>query len=130
MIYNKLISNLGKSKAQDFANANIKAVEKVADIIRKLKIDGEFCRLPLYIYNESDEKVDEIKSEFEATNKFWLPVSYTENVPLPFKLGPAIKYGDQAQFHPRKYLLALSEGLIGEGSYIFEKTSTITVSNE
>ena len=99
MIYDKLISNLGKFKAQDFANANIKAVEKVADIIRKLKIDCEFRRLPLYIYNESDEKVDEIKGEFEATKKFGLPVSYTENVPLSFKTGPAIKYEDQAPFH-------------------------------
>ncbi len=129
MIYDKLISNLGKSKAQDFANANIKAVEKVADIIRKLKIECEFCRLPLYIYNESDEKIDEIKSEFEATKKLGLPVSYTENVPLPFKTGPAIKYEDQAQFHPGKYLLALSEDITGEGSYIFEKTSAITVNN-
>jgi glycine/D-amino acid oxidase-like deaminating enzyme len=59
----------------------------------------------------------------------WLPVSYTENIPLPFKTGPAIKYEDQPQFHPRKYLLALSEDIIGEGSYIFEKTSAITVNN-
>jgi glycine/D-amino acid oxidase-like deaminating enzyme len=39
IIYDELISNVGKSKAQDFANANIKAVEKVAEIIRKLNID-------------------------------------------------------------------------------------------
>jgi len=129
MIYDKLISNLGKSKAQDFANANIKAVEKVGDIVRKRNIDCEFQRLPLYIYTESDEKVDELKSEFEATKKLGLPVSYTEKAPLPFKTGPAIKYEDQAQFHPRKYLLALSEDIIGEGSYIFEKTSAITVNN-
>jgi len=43
MIYDKLISNLGKSKGQDFANTNIKAVEKVADIIRKLKIALNFA---------------------------------------------------------------------------------------
>jgi len=129
LIYNKLISNLGQSKAQEFANSSIKAVEKVADIIRKQKIDCEFHRLPLYIYNESDEKVDELKSEFEATKKLGLPVSYTEKAPLPFKTGPAIKYENQAQFHPRKYLLALSEDIVGEGSYIFEKTSVITVNN-
>ena len=129
MIYSKLISNLGKSKAQDFANANIKAVEKVADIVRKRNIDCEFQRLPLYIYTESDEKVDEIKDEFEAAKELGLPVSYTEEVPLPFKTSPAIKYENQAQFHPRKYLLALSEDITGEGSYIFEKTRAITVND-
>ena len=127
MIYNKLILNLGKSKAQNFANANIKAVEKVGDIVRKRNIDCEFQRLPLYIYTESDEKVDEIKAEFEAAKELGLPASYTEKVPLPFKTGPAIKYENQAQFHPRKYLLALSEYITGEGSYVFEKTSAITV---
>jgi glycine/D-amino acid oxidase-like deaminating enzyme len=129
MIYNKLISNLGKSKAQDFASANIKAVEKVADIVRKRNIDCEFQRLPLYIYTESDEKVDEIKAEFEAAKELGLPASYTEKVPLPFKTGPAIKYENQAQFHPRKYLLALSEDITGEGSYVFEKTRAITVND-
>jgi glycine/D-amino acid oxidase-like deaminating enzyme len=129
MIYSKLILNIGKSKAQDFANANIKAVEKVADIVRKRNIDCEFQRLPLYIYTESDEKVDEIKDEFKAAKELGLPVSYTEKVPLPFKTGPAIKYENQAQFHPRKYLLALSEDIAGEGSYVFEKTRAITVND-
>ena len=127
MIYNNLMLKLGKSKAQDFANANIKAVEKIADIIKDRNIDCEFKRLPLYIYTESNEKIDELKGEFEAARELGLPVSYTEEVPLPFRTGPAIKYENQAQFHPRKYLLALSERIIGEGSYVFEKTRAITI---
>jgi glycine/D-amino acid oxidase-like deaminating enzyme len=129
MIYNNLISKLGKAKAQDFANANIKAVEKVADIVRERNIECEFHHLPLYIYTESDEKVNEIKGEFEAAKELGLPVSYTEEAPLPFKTGLAIKYENQAQFHPRKYLLALAENIIGEGSYVFEKTRAITVND-
>jgi glycine/D-amino acid oxidase-like deaminating enzyme len=128
MIYKNLMSRLGKSKALDFANANIKAVEKIADIVRERKIYCEFKRLPLYIYTESD-KIDKIKGEFQAATELGLPVSYTEDVPLPFKTGPAIKYENQAQFHPRKYLLALSKYVIGNGSYIFEKTSAITIKN-
>lgn len=129
MIYKNLMLKLGKSKAQDFAYANTKAVEKIADIIRERKIDCEFKRLPLYIYTESNEKINDIKDEFEAAKELDLPVSYTEEVPLPFKTSPAIKYENQAQFHPRKYLLALSETITGEGSYIFEKTRAITVNN-
>ena len=40
---------------------------------------------------------------------------------------PAIVYENQAQFHPRKYLLALAEGVPGEGSHIFERTTALTV---
>ncbi len=85
MIYNALISNLGKNKAQKFANANMKSLEKISEIIKEREIDCDFKRLPLYIYSESSEKVDEIKSEFNAAKELGLPVSYTEDVPLPFK---------------------------------------------
>lgn len=127
MIYHNLISNLGKEKAQEYASANTKAVKKIADIVNEHNIDCEFKKLPIYIYTESNAKSAKIKAEFEAAKKLGLPVSYTEDVPLPFKTGPAIKYDNQAQFHPRKYLLALSEDLNGEGSYVFEKTRAITV---
>lgn len=39
----------------------------------------------------------------------------------------AIRLTDQAQFHPRKYLLALAEEIPGEGSYVFENTTAMDV---
>jgi glycine/D-amino acid oxidase-like deaminating enzyme len=36
-------------------------------------------------------------------------------------------YENQAQFHPRKYLLALAQNFDGDGCYIFENTRAITV---
>ena len=126
-IYNNLINTLGIVKAQVYANANSKALEKISEIVEEHAIDCDFHRLPLYIFNESLEKVDELKQEAEAAEKLGLPVLWVENVHLPFETGPGIKYDNQAQFHPRKYLLALSNDLDGEGSYVFEKTLAITV---
>ncbi len=127
MIYDNLISNLGRKKAQKFADASMRSLEKISEIVKKRNINCDFHRLPLYIYSESYENREKIESEFKAAKGLGLPVSYTENVPLPFKTGPAIKYDNQAQFHPRKYLLALSEDLNREGSYVFEQTRVITV---
>ena len=127
IIYDSLLSNFGKANAQKIAIANMKSLEKIADIVREKKIDCDFRRLPLYIYTESDEKADRIQSEFDAARALGLPVSYTEDVPLPFETGPAIKYENQAQFHPRKYLLALAEDLPGDSCYVFEKTHALTV---
>lgn len=125
--YSMLRYKLGKNKTKSYANANIQALEKIADIVKEHEIECEFHRLPLYIYNESPEQADNFKREFKLTKELGLPVSFTEDVPLPFKTGPSIKYDNQAQFHPRKYLLSLSEYIAGEGSYIFEKTSLINV---
>ena len=125
--YSILRYKLGKRKAQAYANANIQALEKIAEIVRVHKIECEFHRLPLYIYNETSEQADKFKREFKLTKELGLPVSYTNDVPLPFKTGPSIRYDNQAQFHPRKYLLSLSEYIEGDGSYIFEKTRVINV---
>ena len=85
LVYESLLSRLGKATAQKAANANVNAVEKIADIVRERKIDCNFRSLPLYIYTESDEKAEKIKRECRAAKELGLPVSYTEEVPLPFK---------------------------------------------
>jgi len=127
LVYDSLLSKFGKAIAQKIALANTNALEKIADIVRKRKIDCNFRRLPLYIYTESDEKAYKIKRECRAARELGLDVSYTKEVPLPFKTGPAIVYENQAQFHPRKYLLALAEDLPGNGSHVVEKTRALTV---
>ena len=122
MIYSDLIKNLGKSKAQVYANVNQKALDKIAEIVSEKEIKCEFQRIPLYIYTEADDKVGKINDEIEAAKELGLPVSKVDKVPLPFKTAGALMYKNQAQFHPRKYLLALAENLDGDGCYIFENT--------
>lgn len=127
IIYNKLIFNIGRDKAQKYADASMKSLKKISDIVKERSIPCDYHELPLYIYSESFENVDVIKDEFKAARKLGLPVSYSEDVPLPFKTGPAIKYDKQAQFHPRKYLLALSEDLVSDEDHVFEQTRVIKV---
>jgi glycine/D-amino acid oxidase-like deaminating enzyme/nitrite reductase/ring-hydroxylating ferredoxin subunit len=127
MIYSNLISTLGKAKSQKFAIANMNSLKKIADIVSKRNINCDFKFVPFYIYTELTDKAETIKSEVNAAKELGLTVSYTENVPLPFETGPAALYENQAQFHPRKYLLALSEDIPGEGSYVFENTRAIDV---
>jgi glycine/D-amino acid oxidase-like deaminating enzyme len=127
MIYSDLIKNLGKSKAQIYANANQKALDKIAEIVSEKKIKCEFERIPLYLYTESENKVEKISQEVKAAKELGLPVSQVDNVPLPFNTAGALMYENQAQFHPRKYLLSLAENFDGNGCHIFENTIAITV---
>lgn len=122
LIYNRLIKNLGLRKAQIYAEANKNALEKIAEIISEREIECEFHRTPLYIYSESENNVERLKEEYESAKRLGLPVYFKDDVPLPFKTGPAIMYKNQAQFHPRKYLLGLSEDLHSRGVQIFEET--------
>ncbi|HAG42782.1 MAG TPA: FAD-dependent oxidoreductase, partial [Clostridium sp.] len=49
---------------------------------------------------------------------------------LPFDIKAGVVFHNQAQFHPRKYLLALAEKINGDGSYIFEHTRILDVDKE
>ena len=127
LIYNHLTQHFSKDEAQQYANANQEAIEKIAQLVKEHDIDCDFRRTSEYIYAESEEDVEELRREFEAAKSLGLPVSYMDAAPLPFKTYGSIHYKNQAQFHPRKYLLALAKLIPGNGSFVFENTRALDV---
>ncbi len=122
VIYSNLESHFGKDGSRTYAQANQMAIDKIESMIKERNIDCDFKRLPCYIYSENPDERDMLKKETKAAENAGLPVSYTESSPLPFDIAGAIRYENQAEFHPRKYLLNLIESIPGDGSYIFEGT--------
>jgi glycine/D-amino acid oxidase-like deaminating enzyme/nitrite reductase/ring-hydroxylating ferredoxin subunit len=127
LIYDDLISNFGEEKARAYADANQAAIEQIAELIRVKQMQCDFYRTEAYIYTESDDEVDQFKAEVEAAVKLGLPATFTRETPLPFPVKAAVRFDNQAQFHPRKYVLALAQDIPGEGSYIFEETRVVDV---
>jgi glycine/D-amino acid oxidase-like deaminating enzyme/nitrite reductase/ring-hydroxylating ferredoxin subunit len=127
LIYDYLISQFGEGGARQYADAQQAAIEKIASLIEEHKISCDFRRTSAYTFTESEEELDQIKAEVEAATKLGLPASYVETTPLPFPIKGAVKFDNQAQFHPRKYLLALVEKIPGDGSHVFEETRALDV---
>jgi len=125
--YSTMLDNLGKEKTQMFAEANLKAVESVSNLVSKYGIDCDFHRTPCYIYTEAEEEGGIYKSEAEVAHELGLPVSYVENISFAPNAKAGVVYQNQAEFHPRKYLLGLSKEIAGEGSYIFENTRVLKI---
>ncbi len=127
MKYKDLASSFGKEGAKIYASANQEALNKVAEIIKKNNISCDFKRNPAFTYIEDKKNIDELRQEFEASKSAGLPVSWQEKFDLPFEVSAAIRFEDQAQFHPRKYLLGLAQKNSGNGSYIFEETKVLDI---
>lgn len=125
--YSMMLENLGKEKTYLFAQTNLKAVETVSNLVSEYDISCDFHRTPCYIYTEAEEEAGIYKSEAEVAPELGLPVSYVEDIPLPSQIKAGVVYQNQAEFHPRKYLLGLSKEISGEGSYIFENTRVLKV---
>lgn len=127
LIYDKLITKFSEEKAKQYANANEAAIDFIANLVQEKDIDCDFSRRPAYVYTQRDEYVKKIEKEVEAASKLGLKASYEATVPLPFQVKGAIKFADQAQFHPLKYLYKLAKEIPGDGSYIFELSKVLDI---
>ncbi|MDD2823213.1 MAG: FAD-dependent oxidoreductase [Candidatus Daviesbacteria bacterium] len=126
--YSYLINNFGKDKAKIYADANQWAIGKLEEIIGNEKINCDFCKTSAYTYTKKVDEVSEIKNEVATAQKLNLPASFVDHIDLiPFKIHGAIKFDNQAYFHPRKYLLALANKINDQNNHIFEQTKALDI---
>ncbi|MGH8900341.1 MAG: FAD-dependent oxidoreductase [Egibacteraceae bacterium] len=130
LTYAQLISDHGLEKAHLYADANQAAIEKVAGLVDQLGVDCQFERQAAYTYTETDDRTGDIGAEVEAASSVGLPVTYVEKTTLPFPIRAAVRLDKQAQFHPRRYCLALAEAIAGDGCRVFEQTRALDVEEE
>ena len=122
LIYTHLQKHFGGDGARTYAAANQAGLEQIARFVAEEQIDCDFERKPNYVYTESEDDRSSVESEAEAARKAGLPASLATDLPLPFPTIAAVRLDDQAQFHPRKYLLPLARAIPGDGSHVFELT--------
>lgn len=125
LIYSKMIKHLGKEKARQYAEANEHAIAFIEKLIHEKQIPCDFSRQSAYIYTLSDDYIQKIQDEVEAASSLGIKASYLEEIDLPFSVKAAERFDDQAQFHPRKYLLAIAREIPGDGSHIFEHSRAV-----
>jgi glycine/D-amino acid oxidase-like deaminating enzyme/nitrite reductase/ring-hydroxylating ferredoxin subunit len=125
LIYDKLIKHLGREKSRQYAEANEYAITFIEKLVKKNKIDCDFSRQAAYVYTQSDQYIKQIEDEVKAAAGLGIKAHYLEQIPLPFGVKAAERFDNQAQFHPRKYLLALAKDIAGGGGHIFEQTRAV-----
>lgn len=116
MIYHKLLETFGREKAASYASANQNAVSEYQRIIREQNIPCFFEKRPAYLYTrENGEMGEKLLKEAQAAKSLGLPASFTQNPEepkdLPFSITGAVRFEEQAQFHPLMFLQALAEKL-------------------
>lgn len=128
MIYDSLVRKFGEEKARLYASGNQSAIDWYQEIIEKEKIDCDFERLSAYLYSTLEE--EKIRKEAKAAACLGLPAYFCEKTPLSFKTGEAapfeikgaVCFEEQAQFHPLRFIKALSKKLT-----VYENTMVLRV---
>lgn len=122
LVYDRLRRTRGPEGARHYARSQQGAVERVVETAGRLGIGCDLERGPAFTYVRDPEGAGQLRAEAEAAREAGLAASFVTETGLPFPVAGAVRVEDQAQFHPRKYLLALAEDFRSRGGVIHERT--------
>lgn len=93
-----------------------------------------FERLPesYWISSTAETKYPKLDKdiEVEAARSLGIKASYVEELPLDIHIKAGVKFDNQAQFHPRKFLLPLADLIQKSGVSIYEDTRVLRMEED
>ncbi len=107
LIYSELMEKKGFEAAELFYQANRQAVLEFGKLAREA--DCDFEELSAYTYSLQDK--EKIEKEYAVLEMLGAPAELRYTTPLPFDVAAAVGLGEQAQFHPLKFLRHIAKDL-------------------
>lgn len=125
--YDKIINSMGVERAKQYAEANEASIGFIEKTINDLNIDCDFEKLPAGVYTNDDKYAKDIEKELEAVSILGIKAKIIDKLPINIPIKSALIFENQAQFHPRKYLMPIAEKIIKAGNNIYENTEVFEV---
>ncbi|MGN0679415.1 MAG: FAD-dependent oxidoreductase [Oscillospiraceae bacterium] len=113
LIYSEIAARYGLERAGMYLSANIRAVEKYAALSHKFKCD--YRTVDSYVYSRN--RRDVLEHEASVLQQLHYHTDICDSTELPFKTAGALKFPEQGEFHPLKFL-----GEIAKTLTIYENT--------
>lgn len=115
LIYHKNIKNSGTETAKLYLQANQAAFNKYAELCKDMDCDYETKDNYVYSVNSAEK----IEAELSALDKIGCQAEYCKSIPIPVEIAGAVKFPDQAQFNPLKFISKIASGLnIYENTFV------------
>jgi glycine/D-amino acid oxidase-like deaminating enzyme len=111
LTYSSLVSKHGREMARTYGEANEAGLARVFELADELGIDCDLRRKPNYTYTEDAAEAGKLRDEAELARELGLPASYVEETDLPFAVAAAVRFEDQAEFHPVRYVDGIAAAL-------------------
>ncbi len=113
----------GTGGARLAAQSHTAAIETIGDIVRREQIDCDFERLDGYLFVPPGQSTDHLEQEWQAAHRAGLTaVEWLDRLPEPWPAHPCLRFPQQGQFHPLRYLAGLVLAITRKGGRIFTGT--------
>lgn len=122
--YYELERQHGLEHAKIVAESHAAAIDRIEQIIQDERIACDFERLDGFLFVPPGESLDVLDLELKAAHRVGLKgVELLDHAPrAPFDTGPCLRWPNQAQFQPLKYLTQLAKALVKHGGQIFAQS--------
>ncbi len=100
-----LYHRLDRQTAAAYGASQLAALEWIA----AQDVECDLERADSHVYLTEPDQRDLLRAEATAAAAAGLPADYLDEVDLPVGAVGAVRFRDQAQFHPRRWLLGLAE---------------------
>jgi glycine/D-amino acid oxidase-like deaminating enzyme len=116
----------GEVKARLTLESHTTAIDTIESIVRSEGIDCDFRRLDGWLFlsaTDAEKRPEILDKEAAVINRLGLTVERVARAPVPgFDTGPALRFPNQAQFHPVRYLAGLARALVKLGGRIYTRS--------
>jgi glycine/D-amino acid oxidase-like deaminating enzyme/nitrite reductase/ring-hydroxylating ferredoxin subunit len=118
LVYSRLESAFDADAARLYAESQTAALTFVRTTSANASIDCDLETVPNYVFAQSSDELEQVRAEVDAASRAGLPASFADPSDVPVACEGAVRLDDQAQFHVRKYLLALTELVADRGTLV------------
>jgi glycine/D-amino acid oxidase-like deaminating enzyme/nitrite reductase/ring-hydroxylating ferredoxin subunit len=108
----------GRAGAKLCYESHAAAIDAIERNIHMFAIDCEFRRVDGYLWSPDSQTRRVLDKELPAARRAGLTVDEVGRAPLPFDTGRALRFANQAEFHPLKYMRGLARAIVAGGGRI------------
>ncbi len=128
--YETLVRQHGPDGARAYRASQSAALDRIEAIVREEGIDCDFARVDGYLISASVDDNERMDREHAAARGAGLlGVDFVNEAPLKgVDTGAALRFPNQARFHPLRYVLGLATAFERAGGRIFGDTAVTEVS--
>ena len=127
LIYDELTRSFGEDAARLYGEANEAGLAEIQRLVGEHTIDCELEDTAAHTFAAVEDDAEAIEREVAAALAVGLPASHLSSPPVPFPTFGAVRFDRQAQFHPRKYLLALLDQFETAGGHVYEQSRIVDI---
>ena len=122
-LYSTIRSHFDDDRLRAYGEANLRGFRLIEELIGRHAIDCDWEPRDHFVWAEDAKQLEQVRDEVDAERIAGLASEFVDAAPeLPFEVTGALRLPDQAQFHPRRYLLGLARAAEAAGVEIYERT--------